>query len=177
MKKAERAAIFKALCKMALIAYVFLMLWLLFFQRLQQDVPGAYFERLKENFNLFPFLTIRDFIRTVQRSANPALVRFAVINLVGNIVMFIPLGFLPPCVYARWRIFGRCMGYAAACICFVEVVQLITLTGSCDIDDFILNMVGTALGYLLYRAAAARLAKRRPHTLVKTGPAVGRDRF
>ena len=71
MKKAERAAIFKALCKMALIAYVFLMLWLLFFQRMQQDVPGAYFERLKENFNLFPFLTIRDFIpyRPAQRQS------------------------------------------------------------------------------------------------------------
>ena len=85
---------------------------------------------------------------------------FAVMNLAGNIVMFIPLGFLPPCVHAEWRTFGRCMLYAAACICLVEVVQLFTLTGSCDIDDFILNMVGTAFGYLLYRTAAARFVKR-----------------
>ena len=35
-------------------------------------------------------------------------------------------------------------------IALVEVLQLVTLLGSCDIDDLILNLSGMILGYLLY---------------------------
>ena len=33
----------------------------------------------------------------------------------------------------------------------IECIQLFTLTGSCDIDDFILNFLGVLLGNLLFR--------------------------
>ena len=32
----------------------------------------------------------------------------------------------------------------------VEVIQLITKVGCCDVDDMILNTAGAALGYLLF---------------------------
>ena len=33
----------------------------------------------------------------------------------------------------------------------VEVAQLFTLRGSFDVDDLILNLLGAAIGYLIYR--------------------------
>lgn len=33
----------------------------------------------------------------------------------------------------------------------VELLQMLLLTGSCDIDDWILNVSGAVLGYLLLK--------------------------
>ena len=41
----------------------------------------------------------------------------------------------------------------AAVITAVEVFQLFTLVGSCDIDDLILNVIGAALGFLIQNTA------------------------
>lgn len=136
--------------------YGIIMLWLLFGQRLGADAPGAYWERLQDNVNLIPFFTIRQFIRTASVTANPYLVRHAFINLAGNVVMFVPLGFFPPCLWDKPRGFGRCMLRAAACIVAIEIIQLFTLLGSCDVDDLMLNMAGAAIGYGVYRLLSPR---------------------
>lgn len=39
----------------------------------------------------------------------------------------------------------------------VELLQLFTLLGSCDIDDLILNMIGAFLGYGLFRMVQKRI--------------------
>jgi len=135
----------------AFALYGVIMLWLLFGQRLGVDVPGTYWERLLNNVNLIPFLTIKEFLHTAGVTTNPYLIRHAFINLAGNVVMFVPLGFFPPCLWEQLRGFGRCMLFAAACIVTIEIIQLFTLLGSCDVDDLLLNMVGVVIGYGLYR--------------------------
>ena len=52
-----------------------------------------------------------------------------------------------PRLKGLWRVLGAS---AAAVIC-VEICQMLTLLGRCDIDDLILNLLGTALGYGTYR--------------------------
>lgn len=131
--------------------YGLLMIWLLFGQRLGADIPGTYWEQFQDNINLVPFRTIKEFIHTVGVTTNPYLIRHSFINLAGNVVMFIPLGFFPPCIWNRLRHFVRCMLWAMACIFIIELIQLFTLLGSCDVDDLILNMVGVSIGYGLYR--------------------------
>ena len=37
-----------------------------------------------------------------------------------------------------------------AAIVLVELVQLLSLLGSCDIDDLILNLLGMIIGFLLF---------------------------
>ena len=41
----------------------------------------------------------------------------------------------------------------AAIITAVELIQLFTLVGSCDVDDLILNVIGSAIGYGFHKAA------------------------
>ena len=130
--------------------YCALMIWLLFGQRMGVSSGGTYWEQLQWNTNLVPFRTVMEFIITAASSSNPYLARHAVINLLGNIVMFIPLGFFLPCIWDNLQKFRRCIFCVVGVIVLIELIQLFTLLGSCDIDDLILNVVGAAAGYWLF---------------------------
>ena len=39
----------------------------------------------------------------------------------------------------------------AVFVLVVELLQMLLLTGSCDIDDWILNVSGAFLGYMLFK--------------------------
>lgn len=129
--------------------YCAVMLWLLFDRSgASEDVP--YWEQVSANLNLVPFRTLRLF-GSLLTDHRPHLVRAAVVNLFGNVVMFIPLGLLLPMVWEKLRSLGKVLLTTAAIITIVEIMQLFTLVGSCDIDDLILNLIGSALGYGVYR--------------------------
>ncbi len=128
----------------ALIAYGVLMLWLLFFQRVGWWEGFDYRTYLRESVNLRPFYTIINFFRAALH--NHYMLRPAVVNIVGNIVMFLPLGFLLPGLMPRlWRLW-KLLGTSCLILLLVETIQLFTMTGSWDIDDIILNLAGVALG-------------------------------
>ena len=46
---------------------------------------------------------------------------------------------------------GKALLCAALIITAVEIAQLLTLVGSCDVDDLILNLAGSTVGYILYK--------------------------
>ncbi len=127
-----------------------LMLWLLFWrERSMEGLP--YLHQLPMHVNLRPFRTIRLYLGLL--SANrPSLVRIAAVNLLGNVGMFLPLGFLLPAASPRLTKWYRCLLTAAGIIALVELLQMLFLVGACDIDDLILNLTGTALGYGLFAA-------------------------
>ena len=131
------------------MAYCALMLWLLF------DRPGyipgiPYWEQVTRHLNLVPLRTLRLFAGLLD-SSHPEYVRAAIINLGGNVIMFVPLGFLLPRVFPKLSSLPAVLLTTAAIITAVEVLQLLTLVGSCDIDDLILNLLGSALGYGLHK--------------------------
>ena len=64
--------------------------------------------------------------------------------------MFIPLGFCLPWVHARLRRWWKTLLVSAGVILCVELTQLVTLLGHCDVDDLILNLIGVTMGYLLW---------------------------
>lgn len=84
------------LCQIAFSLYLLIMLWLLFGQRVGLDGSGSYLEQLRQNVNLIPLKTIDGYIRLIQRTTSPYLMRIALVNLAGNAVMFVPLGFFCP---------------------------------------------------------------------------------
>ena len=128
-----------------------LMLWLLLFRRLGRTMPGEYAALLHTNCNLTPLRTIRSYLLVLRRSSSPTMRRYAVVNLAGNIGMFVPLGVLPPLLWPCLRRLPRLLLSAAAVIAAVEAVQLFTLLGSCDVDDLLLNLLGVLLGWGLLR--------------------------
>ena len=141
----------KALLKTAFALYGVLMIWLLFGQRVEWFEAGDYFEQIKQNISLVPFATIRIFIRNLSESENTDVIRHAIINLAGNVVMFVPLGFLIPAVSEKLRAFWRTLAVSFLCIVTVEILQLFLLLGSCDTDDLILNIIGVTVGYLIFK--------------------------
>ncbi len=132
------------------ILYVAVMLWLLF-GRSQFDIGLDYWKQVKMNINLVPFKTIWQYLYLLIKQTNPYLVPHAFINLFGNIAAFVPLGFLLPCIWKRVHAFGYFLLCTASLIVTVEVVQLFTLRGSCDIDDLILNVIGALIGFVILR--------------------------
>ncbi|MDF2674170.1 MAG: vanZ like family protein [Clostridiales bacterium] len=77
-------------------------------------------------------------------------IRIAMENLLGNIFAFTPLGFLIPFLFKKCR---RPMIIFLISLCvslLFEIVQLIFYLGTCDIDDLILNVLGSLIGYGVY---------------------------
>jgi glycopeptide antibiotics resistance protein len=136
--------------------YCLMMLWLLF-HRPGYDPGLPYREQLR--YNLMPFQTIRLFLGLLD-SASGGLRRHALINLAGNVVMFVPLGVCLPRLWPGLRKFGRFLLTAVLIITAVELLQLLTLVGSCDTDDLILNVLGASVGFALYRMAQSSRTKK-----------------
>ena len=85
-------------------------------------------------------------------------------NLLGNVVILVPLGVLMPVMFRPMRRFWTFLPLAALVSCGVEYIQWVTATGAADVDDSILNFIGAALGYLFTRLCqitAGMIAKRR----------------
>ena len=71
-------------------------------------------------------------------------------NLLGNIVVFIPYGFLFPYVIKRGRNFLVMLFNAFLFVTGIEIFQLFSAFGAFDVDDILLNCFGAVIGYLLY---------------------------
>jgi glycopeptide antibiotics resistance protein len=74
-----------------------------------------------------------------------------VVNFVGNIVAFVPLGLLPPLIFKRPTMFWEVLVFSLCVSLFIEGGQLVSGRRVPDIDDLILNSLGGCLGYLLSR--------------------------
>lgn len=98
--------------------------------------------------NLLPLDTIRRF----WYYGTPAQ---KLVNLVGNVVVFMPLGMLIPVLWPRLRSFGRTVGLCFAASFTIEFCQQF-IGRSVDVDDLILNTLGGLLGWLLFQAGRCR---------------------
>lgn len=104
------------------------------------------------HYNLIPFQILMDTAAEVRNGNFVGLT----ISFLGNIVMFLPVGFWPPLLWRKvsWK---RGILIGALCSLTIELCQL-PLGRSADVDDLILNTLGTALGHGGYRL----LLRRKP---------------
>ena len=153
----------------AFACYVLLMLWLLFGQRAAWvnrsvfDSTKGYFEQVSANAVFAPFRTTAGFVKDLF-SGNFQAAKQAVINLGGNVIMFIPLGFFLPCVFRKINTAGKCLLWTAIIILAVEIIQLFTLLGFCDVDDFVFNVFGAMTGYGIYKILTYKCKKTTSKT-------------
>lgn len=126
------------------------MLWLLFIRC--RGIPVTdYWHQVAGRINLVPFSSMGSMLRTLWRNPRLDVLWVVIYNLGGNIVMFIPLGFFLPALWEKFRGFRRCMAAVAGIMALVELSQMLTLRGFCEIDDLILNLLGAALGWLIQK--------------------------
>lgn len=78
------------------------------------------------------------------------------INLVGNIVLLMPVGFLVPLIFRNitWK---KTLAVAVAFGFAIEGLQVLLRVGIFDIDDVILNGLGVMIGYWLFTILAKKL--------------------
>lgn len=132
------------------IVYCAVMLWLLFDRpsNMVQSLP--YKELLRQNMNLHPFLTIRNYLYVIIHRSNDSVLVHCIVNLLGNVLLFIPAGLWLPRLCPRQQNFFRFFFTCIGVILLVETMQLFTLLGSFDVDDIILNLFGMTVGFILY---------------------------
>ncbi|MDF7668489.1 VanZ family protein [Lactobacillus sp. ESL0703] len=71
-------------------------------------------------------------------------------NSFGNVLCFVPFGFLAPFVFSKKQTFLRVLLAGMIFSIFIEGMQFLLETGVSDIDDVFFNSCGAAIGYLLY---------------------------
>ena len=75
-------------------------------------------------------------------------------NLFGNVLAFVPLGFLLPFLQKESRRFWILFLDAFVLVCCIELFQLFTAFGAFDVDDILLNC-GCAAGICVFFALPA----------------------
>ncbi len=93
--------------------------------------------------NFVPFKTILDYLND---TPSPGVALF---NLAGNIIIFVPLGFLIPALHrsAKWK---TVLAAAFAVSLAFETIQGVFKVGVFDVDDILLNVLGALLGYFVW---------------------------
>ncbi len=130
-------------------AYCVFLLWLLFLRRI-----GA--PRAEQGANFRFFDTIGRYVRVLRRSSDASLRRMSARNLLGNAVIFLPFGVYLPMRYASMRRFFPFFLGMNAIIFAVELAQKITALGVCDVDDWLLNLLGALAGFGLFACIRRR---------------------
>ena len=126
--------------------YVLVMLWQLFL--------GPYRTTFGErSANLIPFQTIID----VTLGFGSYGLHLWFINLFGNVITFIPLGFFLSAFVPRLRSLVALLVACTLISSGAEVIQYAANVGSLDIDDVLLNVFGCALGFWLYWFVKGRI--------------------
>jgi glycopeptide antibiotics resistance protein len=111
---------------------------------------GPVVTRAFSNLNLIPFRVFQDnyYAITELNFWQPF-----IINFLGNICIFMPIGFMVPLLWNRFNKFWKVALIGLLISLFIETTQL-SQARSSDIDDLWLNTVGSMLGYNAYRIVA-----------------------
>lgn len=130
--------------------YCITMAYLLFWRKeAPEGIPYA--DQLMMRLNLIPFRTLKLQLRLLFDFDRPRLIHHALVNLLGNVALFIPLGIFLPGLWGKLQRLWKVLLTVAGIIALVESIQVLTLLGRCDIDDLILNLAGAAVGYGLFK--------------------------
>ncbi len=130
-----------------LIAYSVILIKVMVFK----DIPTIRMGHLMLNFggtdaghsaNFVPFKTIVPYLFGYKGLI------IAGVNLVGNIALLVPIGFLVPLVYRNmtWK---KSLIIAIVSGLAIETMQTVLRVGIFDIDDVILNALGVMIGYFM----------------------------
>ena len=126
------------------------------FSKVDGQVQPLLFDAAKifpPRINLLPFVSLFDY----------PVFREALINLIGNTAMFLPLGIIWPVVFRKLDTHGKVIAAGVGYSLLIELLQLLFFDRVSDIDDLILNSLGFVMGYGIYLLAKSlkRACRRR----------------
>jgi glycopeptide antibiotics resistance protein len=148
----------RVLCKSVLIGgvvvYLLFLLCILFVQ-VGTNNRSTYYKTAQSNF--IPFQTTYKSVKLglnnhygLGNTTNHYYLYLALRNIIGNILLFIPLGLIAPFLFSKLRttrwivLFGLTFSFC------IETFQLILKIGVSDVDDLLYNTLGAILGFWIY---------------------------
>ena len=129
--------IFKKIYRIFILPYTIFLLYLMFLG----------FGREQHEANIVRLLP---FVSTILFVQNTTSWESIIINLLGNIIMFIPFGFLG-WLNAKYFSFKKLIVDFLSVLIIVEILQYLTRLGVFDIDDLALNSLGVWIGFQMRR--------------------------
>ncbi len=102
---------------------------------------------LNNNFNIIPFATINNYILALKNN-NLSNLNF-IYNIFGNLLAFAPLALFLPRLFNSMDKWYKFFIITSIFIFFIETMQMVTMSGSFDIDDYILNITGSIITYCI----------------------------
>ncbi len=140
-------------CWFLFIVYIVYSVYLLFYGFYRSD-------GMIRNYpvNLVPFSTILQYIEGKDHFNFNTWFN----NLFGNVLLFMPFGFLLPYLIKRLNNIVIIAVCSFVFSCAIEVTQRLNRVGSFDVDDIILNTAGGIVGYLLFISCKMVLRIFRP---------------
>lgn len=131
----------------AFICYLLFFAFNLFFSRASW-ISGSFIDYIKNSSNFIPFKTISTYVKAlIDGSMN---MDIPIKNLAGNFLLFLPMGIYFPLFFKKIQ--TKHFFISIILLIFaVEVIQILTRRGSFDVDDFILNMAGAFLGFVVLK--------------------------
>lgn len=128
--------------RVLLVLYLACLIYFMFFS----ESYGRTEVHVEYRYNLVFFREIRRFLTYRDILGMPAVL----LNVVGNVVVFIPYGCGLPLLFERLQSFWRIAVLSFAASLLAETMQLILRVGCFDVDDLLLNTVGGCAGYLIF---------------------------
>lgn len=71
--------------------------------------------------------------------------------LLENIILLLPFGFFMPLLLQAFRNGWKCTGAGMLFSCLIELTQLLTKRGRCELDDIWSNTLGCAVGFGIWK--------------------------
>jgi len=129
-----------------MVLYIVMLLFLMLF-----SFNGAVRVELR-GINLVPFRSIIDFLPYLFSGLGS----LPFVNLLGNVVMFMPLGFYAITLRKDKRILTNLLCVFLFSLS-AEIIQYVFARGISDIDDILLNCLGGLLGIFIYKVLSLLL--------------------
>ena len=141
MKKVSRSVLW-----VIFAVYCLFLAYMVFFSR-GFRTQYTYLHYLKYFTNFIPFKTVQTYIHIY----NKGLHGLAIYNLLGNFVLFLPMGIFLPCICKKLDRFWKVILCVSGMVIFVEIAQFILRVGIIDVDDVIFNLSGAMIGYGIFK--------------------------
>ena len=87
--------------------------------------------------------------------------RDLLLNLIGNVALFIPTGIILPILLRKRSSFWRVLASGVLISLGIEILQLPFAVRATDIDDLLMNAMGIAIGYGFYTLINMMYHRRR----------------
>lgn len=138
------------LVKVSFVIYLLVLFYLIFLWHRGYWQNMSMIDYAIMQMNLIPFKTIGGYISALfDGSMNLSI---PLTNLLGNLLMFLPMGIYLPLLFPKIDSGKKYYAVIVIILFGIEVVQFLTQRGAFDIDDFILNLLGTVAGFFIWKS-------------------------